>query len=75
MEFRFIELLVAFAGGIFGAAIGALPVWILCGLAVLIGAAINMATGNPSFTNMVSCGLPFIVFIKTAKTIEKASFY
>ena len=57
MEFNFLELLVAFAGGIFGAAIGALPVWILCGPAVLIGASINLATGNPSFTNMVAWGL------------------
>lgn len=57
MEFKIIELLVAFAGGIFGAAIGALPVWILCGLAVLIGGTITMATGNDSFTNLVAWGL------------------
>ncbi|MCG8310060.1 MAG: hypothetical protein MI975_21870 [Cytophagales bacterium] len=57
MEFNITELLVAFAGGIFGAAIGALPVWILCGLAVLIGGAITMATGNESFTNLVAWGL------------------
>lgn len=57
MEFKIIELLVAFAGGIFGAAIGALPVWILCGLAVLIGGTITMATGNESFTNLVAWGL------------------
>jgi len=57
MEFNLLELLVAFAGGIFGAAIGALPVWILCGLAVLIGACITMATGNDSFTNIVAWGL------------------
>ncbi len=56
MEFSFLELLVAFAGGIFGAAIGALPVWILCGLAVLIGASINLATGDPTFTNIVAWG-------------------
>ncbi len=56
MEFDIIELLVAFAAGIFGAAIGALPVWILCGLAVLIGATINMATGQGDFTNLVAWG-------------------
>lgn len=50
------ELLVSFAGGIFGAAIGALPVWILCGLAVLIGAAVNAATGDAWFTGAVAWG-------------------
>ncbi|TKG93934.1 permease [Puteibacter caeruleilacunae] len=56
MDFNIFELLVAFAGGIFGAAIGALPVWILCGLAVLIGATVNMVNGAPEFTNFVAWG-------------------
>lgn len=56
MEFSFFDLLLSFAGGIFGAAIGALPVWILCGLAVLIGAALNSASGFDTFTNVVGWG-------------------
>ncbi|MCL3781118.1 permease [Prolixibacteraceae bacterium JC049] len=56
MEFNIVELLVAFAGGIFGAAIGALPVWILCGLAVLIGATVQLSTGQAMFTSLVAWG-------------------
>lgn len=56
MDFNFLELLIAFAGGIFGAAIGAFPVWVLCGLAVLIGATINLTTGNTDFMNLVAWG-------------------
>lgn len=56
MEFSIIELAMSFAGGIFGAAIGALPVWILCGLAVLIGAILNYATNDPTFMTMVAWG-------------------
>ena len=56
MEFSIYELLLSFAGGVFGAAIGALPVWILCGLAVLIGAALNASTGFSDFTNVVGWG-------------------
>lgn len=56
MGFNFLELLIAFAGGIFGSAIGAFPVWVLCGLAVLIGATINLTTGNTDFMNLVVRG-------------------
>lgn len=56
MEFSFLELAVSFAGGLFGAAIGALPVWILCGLAVLIGATMNFTIDNPAFMNIVAWG-------------------
>lgn len=50
------ELAVSFAGGVFGAAIGALPVWILCGLAVLIGATLNYTIDNASFMNFIAWG-------------------
>lgn len=56
MEFSILELAVSFAGGIFGAAIGALPVWILCGLAVLIGATMNFTINNPAFMTLVAWG-------------------
>jgi hypothetical protein len=56
MDFSIVELLLAFAAGIFGAAIGALPVWILCGLAVLIGTVINMSTGQSDIINLLAWG-------------------
>lgn len=56
MNFNIFELLIAFAGGVFGAAIGAFPVWVLCGLAVLIGATINLTIGNTDFMNLVAWG-------------------
>lgn len=56
MDFDLLDLLIAFAGGIFGAAIGAFPVWVLCGLAVLIGATVNLTTGHAEFMNLVAWG-------------------
>ncbi len=56
MDFSIVEFLLAFAAGIFGAAIGALPVWILCGLAVLIGTVISMTTGQTDVINLVAWG-------------------
>ena len=56
MEFSLFDLLLSFAGGVFGAAIGALPVWILCGLAVLIGSALNASSSFDTFTNVVGWG-------------------
>ena len=42
MTFELTTLLAAFAGGLFGAAIGALPAFIFVGFAVLIGIAAGM---------------------------------
>lgn len=56
MEFNITELILAFAGGVFGAAIGALPVWILCGFAVLIGAVVSYMTNDPLFMTFVAWG-------------------
>lgn len=56
MEFNITELILAFTGGIFGSAIGALPIWILCGLAVLIGAVISYMTNDPLFMTFVAWG-------------------
>jgi hypothetical protein len=49
--------LVAIGGGIFGAAIGALPAFAFVGFLVLIGVAIQMATGESYFF-----GIPFGAF-------------
>ncbi|MCC8152854.1 MAG: hypothetical protein LIP01_00725 [Tannerellaceae bacterium] len=56
MEFSITELALAFAGGIFGAAIGALPVWVLCGLAVMVGGILNYAANDPTFMAFVAWG-------------------
>ncbi len=50
-------ILTAFGGGIFGASIGALPAFIFVGLLVMIGVAVQMATGDASFF-----GIPFGAF-------------
>ncbi|HSO18178.1 MAG TPA: hypothetical protein VLT88_01900 [Desulfosarcina sp.] len=52
-------LIASFAGGVFGAALGGLPVFILCGVAAMIGAGITMATGDATFSNLVAWG-PFL---------------
>lgn len=53
----FLGTLVAFGGGIFGAAIGGLPAFQVVGFFVIIGAVIQMATGVATFY-----GVPFGVF-------------
>lgn len=45
-EFSSLWLLMGFCGGIFGAAIGALPSFVLCGFGALICSAVCMATGK-----------------------------
>lgn len=56
MELSLVYLLAAFGGGVIGAAFGGLPVFILCGLAAIVGAGINAATGDPTFSNLVAWG-------------------
>lgn len=56
MTFSLLFLVAAFGGGIIGAAVGALPAFILCGLAAVIGAGITAATGNADFSNLVAWG-------------------
>ena len=56
MDFDVIWLAAAFGGGIFGAAIGALPVFVLCGIAAIVGPAVALATGNGAFTGDVAFG-------------------
>lgn len=56
MNFSIPFLLAAFGGGVIGAALGGLPVFILCGVAAIVGAAINAATGDPTFSNLVAWG-------------------
>ena len=56
MTFSFLYLVAAFGGGILGAALGGLPVFILCGVAAVAGAGIAAATGDQTFSNLVAWG-------------------
>ena len=58
-EFSWTYLAVAFAGGMAGAAYGALPLFCLCGLSAVIGAVITITTGDTTFTTWVTWG-PFL---------------
>jgi hypothetical protein len=56
MTFSILWLVAAFGGGVLGAALGALPIFILCGAAAIVGAGINLATGSGNFSNLVAWG-------------------
>jgi len=49
-------LILSFAGGMFGAAIGGLPSFVLCGVAAVVGLAVFWATGEDTFVNLVAWG-------------------
>lgn len=56
MEFSILYLIAAFGGGVLGAAIGGLPVFIMCGVAAIVGAGIAAATGDATFSTVVAWG-------------------
>jgi hypothetical protein len=58
-EFGLLSVLVAFGGGMFGAALGGLNAFILCGLAAVIGSAIALLGGGQAFNLAVTWG-PFL---------------
>lgn len=45
-EFDWMLLCLAFCGGVFGAAVGALPSFVLCGVGALLGGLYGMSTGS-----------------------------
>jgi hypothetical protein len=49
-------LILSFAGGVFGAAIGGLPAFVLCGVAAVVGLAVFWATGEGTFLNELAWG-------------------
>jgi hypothetical protein len=58
-EFGFLSGLVAFGGGMFGAALGGLNAFILCGLAAVIGSVGALLGGGQAFNLAVTWG-PFL---------------
>ncbi len=64
--FDFTYLILAFGGGVWGAAIGGLPAFVLCGIVAVVGLAINLVTGDPTFVNEIAWGPffgPHIAFV------------
>ena len=57
--FDWMFLLAAFAGGRFGAAVGAIPAFIITGLAAVVGAAVAIITGDGSLVGAIAFG-PFL---------------
>lgn len=57
--FDWIYLLAAFAGGMFGAAVGAIPAFIITGLAAVVGAAVAIITGDGALVGSIAFG-PFL---------------
>jgi len=56
---NFLILIVAFCGGIFGASVGGLNAFILCGLASVIGTVTEITTGTALFNHWITWG-PFL---------------
>lgn len=56
MTFEPMYLVAAFAGGLMGAALGGLPVFILCGVAAMIGAGLALSGADGSFDTIVTFG-------------------
>ncbi len=59
MEFSLTLLLAAFAGGLFGAAIGGLPAFVFTGIAVLIGVAAALGGGGSETSNFIIGNVAF----------------
>ncbi len=53
---NWIYLVLAFGGGIIGAAVGALPAFILCGFCFMVGTVIFLITGDQSFNMLITWG-------------------
>lgn len=49
-------LVMCFAGGAFGAAIGGLPSFVVCGVLAVVGLGVQLATGDPTFVNVTAWG-------------------
>ena len=49
-------LILSFGGGVFGAAIGGLPAFVLCGVLAVVGLAVYWATGQDLFVNALAWG-------------------
>lgn len=67
-------VIAAFAGGAFGAAIGALPAFIFTGILVIAGEAAVHAGGPDEITAMIAFGPPFSPAISFAGGVAAAAY-
>lgn len=74
MEFSFVLLFAAFAGGLFGAAIGGLTAFIFTGFMVLVGVAVGLVGGDFDFLTNVAFGPVFGPHISFAGGAAAAAF-
>jgi hypothetical protein len=67
-------LLLSFAGGMFGAAVGGLPSFVLCGICAVVGLGIYWATGLDTFLNITAWGPLFGPHIAFAGGVAAAAY-
>ncbi|MCR4397745.1 MAG: hypothetical protein NUV93_02165 [Firmicutes bacterium] len=67
-------ILAVFGGGVFGAAIGALPAFIFTGVMVLVGVAVSVAAGKPVVLDAVAFGPYFSPNISFAAGVAAAAY-
>lgn len=74
MDINTMFLLVSFCGGAFGAALGALPAFILCGFVGLVGVAAGMAGSTFNWHQLVTFGPFFGPHISFASGCAAAAY-
>lgn len=67
-------VLTAFAGGAFGAAIGALPAFIFCGVTLLVGVAVALGGGGTAFLDTIANGPFFGPHVAFAGGVAAAAY-
>ena len=67
-------LIISFGGGMFGAAIGGLPSFVLCGIMATIGLGIFWATGQDTFLNLTAWGPLFGPHVAFAGGVAAAAY-
>ena len=72
--FSWIALIGSFGGGMFGAAIGALPAFAFAGFSVLVGVALALAGGDYDFLGQVAFGPVFGPHIAFAGGVAAAAY-
>ena len=55
-DINILHMLVAFCGGVLGAALGGLNAFILCGLAAVVGTLLTIIMGDTTFNSVVTWG-------------------
>ncbi|MDB4895105.1 MAG: hypothetical protein JWN15_1367 [Firmicutes bacterium] len=74
MSINWMDLVASFAGGLFGAALGALPAFIFTGVAVLVGAAAGLGGSSFDFLGNIAFGPIFGPHIAFAGGVAAAAF-